>query len=235
MIKRAVLTISLLTAATAPATLIVVPVDITTGTGSTATQSTTHPAGPANNGINGNLGDFTHTNPPEVGLAPGWWEVNLSTDRTFTNMRLYNRSSCCGNRFRDLTVEVRDASNNTLFSQSGINPGDVLNSPAFIDLATGSLTGARYIRVTRVPIVGQESTHDGATLSIGELIVSNQVNVLLPSGTDLTHANIGTMTVSQTSQLGGYSPANAINGVTTDFTHTANTDPTPPGRWISVR
>ncbi len=219
-------TISLLaTAAAVQATIVAVPVNITTATGSSATQSTSHPAGPANNGIDGNLGNFTHTNPPEPGLTPGWWEVDLATDRSFSNMRIYNRGDgCCPGRLRDLSVEVRDASNNILFSQTGINPGNALNNPSFIDLALGALSSARYVRVTRTPIPGQESTHDGATLSIGELIVTNQSNVLLPAGSNLTHSNIFAMAVSQSSTLGGFSAASAINGSTGDFTHTAGTD-----------
>jgi len=211
----------------ARATIISLPVDITTVTGATATQSTSHPAGPANNGINGNLGDFTHTNPPEAGLAPGWWEVDLASDRAFSTMRIYNRTSCCGGRLRDIDVEVRDASNAVIFSQSGLNAGGLLGSPAFLDVATGPLSTARYIRVTRIPIPGQEATHDGATLSIGELIVTNVANVLLPAGSNLTHSGIMAMAVSQSSQLGGFSAASAVNGIASDFTHTLSTDSNP--------
>jgi hypothetical protein len=220
-------TISLLvTAAAVQATIVAVPVNITTATGSSATQSTSHPAGPANNGIDGNLGNFTHTNPPEPGLAPGWWEVDLATDRSFSNMRIYNRGDgCCPGRLSDLSVEVRDASNNILFSLGGINAGNALNNPSFIDLALGgALNAARYVRVTRTPIPGQESTHDGATLSIGELIVTNQSDVLLPAGTNLTHSNILGMAVSQSSTLGGFTAGSAVNGSTGDFTHTVGTD-----------
>jgi hypothetical protein len=215
----------------AAATMVSIPVNITTGTGSSATQSTTHPAGPANNGIDGNLGNFTHTNPPEAGLANGWWEVNLSTDRTFNTLRIANRGDgCCQYRLQDLTVIVRDASNNVHFSQSGINAGNLLNGPSFIDVNLGStLTNARFVRIERTPIPGQETTHDGATLSIGELLASNASNVLLPSATDLTHANIIAMSVSQSSLYQGTSfPAqNAVDSITNNggnFTHTDTTD-----------
>jgi hypothetical protein len=209
------------------ATLIYVPVNITTGTGSSATQSSTlAPQYSANAAIDGNTGNFTHTNPPEAGN--GWWQVNLGTDRTFSTVRLYNRGDgCCPQRFRDLSVQVLDASNTPLFTQTGINPGNSLGSPSFIDVPLGSsLTNARYIRVERTPY-GAATTHDEATLSIGEVVVANVPNVLLPANTDLTHASILNMQVSQSSQLGGFAAGSAVNGNMGDFTHTSSSDTNP--------
>lgn len=215
------------------ATIVILPVDITTGSGATAAQSSPLSGTPPGNGfaenaINGNLADFTHTSPPEDPFGSNaWWQANLGTDRAFSNMRIYNRSNCCQGRFRDLTVSILDASSNVLFSQAGVNAGNVLNGPAFIDFTTGALSTARFIRVERTPIPGQEASHDGAVLSIGEVLVFNQIDSFLTSGTDLTHANIAAMTVSQSSTLGGFSAASAINGATNDFTHTLGTDTNP--------
>jgi MYXO-CTERM domain-containing protein len=210
------------------ATIVILPVDITTSTGATASQSSTLSGAYApTNGINGSTTDFTHTNPPEMPPGNAWWQADLATDRTFTKLRLYNRADCCQGRFRDLTVSILDASSNVLYSQAGVNAGNVLNGPAFIDFTTGALSTARFIRVERTPIPGQEASHDGAVLSIGEVLVFNQIDSFLTSGTDLTHANIAAMTVSQSSTLGGFSAASAINGATNDFTHTLGTDTNP--------
>ncbi|HWB04675.1 MAG TPA: discoidin domain-containing protein [Verrucomicrobiales bacterium] len=225
-----ILTFSFLSfASSAFATLISAPVNITTGTGSSATQSSTLGAQyAANNGIDGNTGNFTHTSPPEAGGANAWWQVDLGTDRTFSTIRLYNRADCCGPRLRDLTVTVMNASNGVLFTQSGINGGGALGGPAFIDVPLGSsLAGARFIKVERTPF--DPNTHDGATLSLAEVTVGNIFNTLLPSGSDLTHSGIANMSVSQSSLYQGSSfPAgNAVNGVTGnsgDFTHTDSND-----------
>lgn len=214
----------------ASATILNIPVNITTGTGSTATQGPTSGSPPgggfATNALNGNLGDFTHTEPS--GGVANWWLGDLTTDRSFSNMRIYNRGGgCCPERLRDLTVSVLDASNTVLYTTTGVNAGNALGGPAFLDFSVGPLTTARFIRVERTPIPGDENSHNGAVLSIGEILVFSRPDVMLTSGTDLTYASINAMTVSQSSTLGGFAAGSAVNGATNDFTHTIGTDPNP--------
>jgi hypothetical protein len=209
------------------ATILFLPVDIRTSTGSSATQSSTLAAQyAANMALDGNTGNFTHTNPPEAGN--GWWLANLATDRTFSTVRLHNRGDgCCPGRFRDLTLQILDASNTPIFTQTGINAGNSMGGPSFIDVPLGSsLTNARYIRVERTPY-GAATTHDEATLSIGEVLVTHLPDVLLPANTDLSHASIAAMQVSQSSQLGGFAAGSAVNGNMGDFTHTLSSDANP--------
>ena len=210
------------------ATNVILPVDITTGTGSSATQSSTLNASwVANNAIDGNLTSSTHTSPPPGG-ANEWWEVNLGTDRNFNIVRLYNRGDgCCPQRLRDLTVVVKDSSGTTISTVTGINAGNSLGGPAFIDVNLGALSSAaRFLRGERTPYDATGS-HDAAVLSMGEVRVFNFTNALLPVNTNLTHANIQALSVSQSSTLGSFSAANGINGIAGDFTHTLSSDANP--------
>jgi len=201
-------------------------VDITTATGSTATQSSTHPAGPPESGIDGNLGNFTHTNPPESPPGNAWWEVNLGTDRTFQRVRLYNRGDgCCQYRLQDISMTVKDSMGAVLYTVTGINPGNALGGPAFINVdLPAEVTTARFIRVERTPLPGLEGEHDGATLSLGEVQV--YADAPLPPWSNLTYSVPG-MTVSQSTTLGGYVAGLAVNGSAGDFTHTDGSDANP--------
>ncbi len=212
----------------ASATLVGINIDITTGTGSSASQSSTLSASyTANNAIDGNTGNFTHTNPPEAGFANAWWEANLSTDRSFNVVRIMNRSDCCQQRLQNLSLFIKDSSGTVISSVTNINPNNSLGSPAFIDVSLGSPLSARFIRVERTPTVGQEDTHDGAALSLGEIRAINVTDTILPSGSDLTHSNLWNMSVSQSTTLGGFSAGSAVNGLTNDFTHTQSSDTNP--------
>jgi len=203
-------------------------VDITTGTGSTATQSSTLGAGwEADRAIDGALNNSTHTSPPPGG-ANEWWEANLSTDRAFNVVRLYNRGDgCCPERLRDLTVIVKNAGGTVIGTITGVNASNSLGGPAFIDVNLGSLiTNARFLRVERTPFDATGS-HAAAVLSLGEVRVFSLSNQMLPLNTNLTHANIQAMAVSQTSTLGGFSASNGVNGLAGDFTHTLSSDANP--------
>lgn len=201
-------------------------VDITTATGSTATQSSTHPAGPPDSAIDGSLGNFTHTNPPESPAGNAWWEADLGSDRTIQRVRLYNRGDgCCQYRLRDISVTVKDSTGAVLYTVTGINPGNALGGPAFINVdLPAEVTTARFIRVERTPQPGLEGDHDGATLSLGE--VKAYVVAPLPPWSDLTYS-VPEMTVSQSTTLGGYAASLAVNGSAGDFTHTDGSDANP--------
>lgn len=216
------------TAPTLRATNIIVTTDITTGTGSTASQSSTLGAGwEAFRAIDGALNNSTHT-VASPGGATQWWEVNLSTDRSLNVVRLYNRGDgCCPQRLRDLTVIVKDAGGSVIQTITGVNAGNSLGGPAFIDVNLGSvLSNARFIRVERTPSDALGSD-DSTVLALGEVRIFSLTNQLLPLNTNLTHSNIQAMSVSQSSTLGPYSAANGVNGIAGDFTHTLNTDANP--------
>src|SRR5215212_3636066 len=69
----------------------------------TAVQSTTSGGFTANLGINNNLADFTHTLGADTAA---FWQVTLTNEMAIHNVVLHNRTSCCGSRLRDITIEI---------------------------------------------------------------------------------------------------------------------------------
>jgi hypothetical protein len=93
----------------------------------TATASTTAYGGVAQNAINGNIGDFTHTaaNDPNR-----WWEVDLGEDLILKQINIYNRASCCGERLNAAVLKVLDADRNEIYVS---------------DPVVGAVTGGKYV------------------------------------------------------------------------------------------
>ena len=217
----------------ASATLVFVPIDITSGTGSSATQSTPTTGTPPGSGfadraINGNLGDFTHTNPgdPSPNLT-----VDLGRDETFNRVIVHNRDDCCGDRLSDITLSLSDSGANNIYTSTVANPGNSLGSPAFLTFDLPSSLTARSINVARAGGTGAAP----GVLSIGEIQVGALSDVSLPLGTNLTAANIVAMTTAQTptsaSPPGGGFAGNAVDGNLGNFTHT-NANLTVNHTWL---
>lgn len=217
----------------ASATLVFLPIDISSGSGSSATQSTpttgTPPGGGfADRAINGNLGDFTHTNPgdPSPNLT-----VDLGRDETFNRVIVHNRDGCCGERLSDITVSLSDSGANNIYTSAVTNPGNTLGSPAFLTFDLPSSLTARSINVARAGGTGSAP----GVLSIGEIQVGALSDVSLPLGTNLTAANIVAMTTAQSptsaSPPGGGFAGNAVDGNPGNFTHT-NANLTVNHTWL---
>ena len=86
------------------ATLVVVPVDLSSAT---ATQSSEYNGGqfPANLAIDGNLGNFTHTDVE----SNATWTLSLPAKTSFDIIRIWNRGDgCCQGRLQDITVTAFD-------------------------------------------------------------------------------------------------------------------------------
>jgi len=205
------------------ATTVALPVDLS---GSTATQSSTYdPAFSADRGIDGNLGNFTHTQIPE---AQPFWVLDLPATTSFNLIRVWNRGDgCCQERLQDITVEVfSDLAQGTEVYDSGLlNPGNALNGPRRLGVLPSGGVSGRVVKVSRTAF--DPNTHDGSVLSLGEVQLFNFSEQTLPLGTDLTRANILNMTVAQSSTLAGYTADLAVNGNNGDFTHTNVSDTTP--------
>jgi hypothetical protein len=155
--------------------------------GSITTQSTTNGAFTANLAIDGNLGNFTHT----VGTDDAaTWQVELPADFEIGLVTLYNRTSCCGSRLRDIIVEILDAAGDVVFESPLLNPENELgafpNGPASlrVDLQfgeSGVVTG-RTIRVRRTadPDLsgsgGQGGADESNVLSLGEVEVLGPID-----------------------------------------------------------
>ncbi len=208
---------------------------INTATTGTATQSSEYPGFPANLAIDGQNGNFTHTD----GATASWWQLAWTADRTIHKIVIYNRADCCQGRLRDITVDILAADLTTVVWTSGLlNAENALTSPAAItvDVLAGNggapVTG-RAVKIRRTADTDWSgagavpgNAHDAYTLSLAE------VTVLIPDPNGTNPAPVlqnlaPAGTASQTSTLGGYSAALAIDGSTGNFTHTLNTDLTP--------
>ena len=99
----------------------------------TATQSSTlGPQYPASNAIDGNTGNFQHTN---NGVGQ-WWQVELAADTDLDKLTIWSRIGCCSNepdRTADIQVQIFGdvGLSNMLFDQRvlGIGISDVRDIP----------------------------------------------------------------------------------------------------------
>lgn len=154
--------------------------------GGTAVQSTVNGSFTANLGINNNFGDFTHT----LGSDPApFWQLTLSNQMPIFSVVLYNRTSCCGSRLRDITLEILSTNQSGLvtnYTSPLLNPENAgftyPNGPANLSNNLVALTGGpvfgQIIRVRRTPdpdlsgTGGQGNTDEAAVLSLGEVAVN---------------------------------------------------------------
>jgi hypothetical protein len=152
----------------------------------TAAQSTTLGSFTPNLGINNNLGDFTHT---LGGDTDPFWQVTLTNEIAIYSIVLHNRTSCCGSRLRDITIEILSTTVGgavTNWTSSLLNPENsgfaYPNGPASISNNLVTLTGGpvpgRIVRVRRTPdpdlsgTGGQGNTDEPAVLSLGEVVIN---------------------------------------------------------------
>ncbi len=127
--------------------------------------------------VNGSTSDFTHTSSGQN--LPGTWEVNLGTNYGLERIVIFNRTSCCGSRLRDITVFVLDANGAATYTSALLNPENILNSPTSLSLnltqLTGGLVFGSRVRITRTPdpdLSGGAGNADEAdVLSIAEVQV----------------------------------------------------------------
>ena len=149
-------------------------------------QSTVNGAYTANLAINGNLADFTHTLGTDT--SP-FWQVTLTNQTAIYSVILFNRTSCCGSRLRDITIEILSTNATgevTNFRSVLLNPENAGYTypagPAAITNDLVALTGGpvlgQIIRVRRTPdgdlsgSGGQGNTDEAAVLSLGEVVVN---------------------------------------------------------------
>lgn len=204
--------------------------------GGTALQSTTFGANSANLAINGSVGDFTQT--LNTDNAP-FWQVTLAREAAVHRVVLRNRTSCCGSRLRDITVELlakTPSGDVTNYASALLNPENTgftyPNGPAFLELNLITLTGgavpAHVVRVSRTPdpdlsgTGGQGTADEPSVLSLAEVEV-----IGVPLGAaevNLARTGSPLPTAAQSSTNGTFLASLALNGNLSDFTHTLGAD-----------
>lgn len=140
-----------------------------------AIQSSDLPGYSGSAAVNGSTTDFTHTD--SNGDSNPWLEVDLQSESLIETIVVHNRDDgCCTDRFYNISVEIRDVSNQVIHTTTVFNPipfgGNPTNPGDFVEYDLtgepgGGVTG-RYIRVRKVAI-GQGASEE--VLSVGELQV----------------------------------------------------------------
>ena len=143
-----------------------------------ASQSSTLTGFPAANAIDGNLGNFTHTESTDT--SP-WWQIDLGVDQPIFQIVLHNRDNAGPERLRDITVQILDQADNVLFTSTLLNEGNILGSPETITVdLSGNPVNGRKVRVSRTPDPNGAGDDDSNVLSLGEV----QVFANVPAASD---------------------------------------------------
>jgi hypothetical protein len=198
-------------------------------------QSTTFASFSANLAANNNLADHTQT--LNTDNAP-FWQVTLASEAAVHRIVLRNRTSCCGSRLRDITVEVLGPNGLTNFASALLNPENTgFTYPAGPASLTVDLVGltdnpvfGRVVRVHRAPdpdlsgTGGQGTVDEAAVLSLGEVEVIGVPALTASPEVNLARTGSPAPVAAQSSTSGGFVANLAIDGNTGNFTHTVGTD-----------
>jgi hypothetical protein len=151
----------------------------------TASQSTTSSSYPANLALNGSTNDFTHTATAD---ASPFWQVTFTNEFFISRVVLYNRSTCCQSRLRDIRVLVLSTNASgivTNWQSPLLNPENAgytfPGGPMTITVDVAALNGqpalGRMVRVIRIPdpdlsgTGGQGNADEPNVLSLAEVVV----------------------------------------------------------------
>jgi hypothetical protein len=205
----------------------------------TASQSTLGFSLPASNAIDGSLSSISHTDTDD--LTPSW-RVDLDADFAIENINVFNRESCCQERFYNLTVEVLDASDTPVFTSplfnpwDGVTPADPVdllpfpNDPIQINLTGmpgGGVTG-RAVRVSKGAVAGSE------WLSLAEVEVFAEGELPpLPPELD-PNVNVALSKPTSGDVAFGFPTSNGNDGDVATFTHADNANAPPDNPFWMV-
>ncbi|MBN1421603.1 MAG: discoidin domain-containing protein [Planctomycetes bacterium] len=149
----------------------------------TAWQSSDYSSAyPASMAIDGNYGNFTHTAGVDDAAT---WEVNLGEMTDISEIILYNRTSCCGSRLRDITVSVLDDAAGLVYESKLLNPENTgytyPNGPATLSVnlveELGAAVQGQIVRIARTPDPdlsgsgGEGDANEANALSMGEVAI----------------------------------------------------------------
>jgi hypothetical protein len=211
------------------------PVPSNLAPGGVALQSTTFGNFSANLAANNNLADHTQT--LNTDNAP-FWQVTLARETAVHRIVLRNRTSCCGSRLRDITVEVLGPNGLTNFASALLNPENTGSTypagPASLTVDLVGLTGnpvfGSIVRVHRAPdpdlsgTGGQGTVDEAAVLSLGEVEVIGVPALTASPEVNLARTGSPAPVAAQSSTSGGFVANLAIDGNTGNFTHTIGAD-----------
>jgi hypothetical protein len=134
--------------------------------GATATQSSVAEEGEAARAVDGNKeGDFTSGNSVTHTATEQdpWWSVDLGAVKDIGEIRIHNRSDCCGARLSGAVVEIRDTDDVPVWISTIAAAED--GSVHTFRMPQKTLHKGRYVRVT---LEGMDHTLSLAEVQIRE-------------------------------------------------------------------
>jgi len=146
----------------------------------TANQSSTGSGGVASRAIDGNTdptfnnGSVSHTDPAVTGEV--WWEVNLNGSSLISEVWLYNRGDCCGDRLSNFRLSVFSGSVETYGENFYVGSGNVPQGGAFAKTFTQPVEGDRV----RISLINGTNNAGNSILALTEVQVFGQ------AGADVT-------------------------------------------------
>ncbi len=129
---------------------------------------------------NGNRGDFTHTINTDDNAT---WQIDLAQPTTIERINVYNRTSCCGSRLRDITVSVLDADASIVWESVLLNPENELGEfplgpdRLVVDLRGGAAVTGQIVRIHRTPDPDFSGGGDGSNLDEGVILSLGEVEI----------------------------------------------------------
>ncbi|MEM7263244.1 MAG: discoidin domain-containing protein, partial [Planctomycetota bacterium] len=137
--------------------------------------------------VDGNPGNFTHTLAGNNGAGPAMWEVDLVEIQEIQTIDIFNRTSCCGSRLRDIIVSIHDVSAQIDPEEEPIWQSELLNpeneggafplGPGSLQVVLDPPVEGQFVRITRIPdddnsgTGGQGNADEATVLSLGEVEV----------------------------------------------------------------
>lgn len=193
--------------------------------GKPASQSTTYQAGTeAAKAVDGDVFSITHTQHE----SQAWWQVDLGASSQIEQIKVWNRTDCCGERLSNFYVLVSDQPITSL-GQAGVWNNYVAGQAGWPSTIPVGRTG-RYVRI---------QLSGSNWLSLAEVEV---LGTPAPGGdpNNVALASSGATAVASSTYSGGYGPHHAIDGRRSGHQWSVNggwNDATPGSwpDWLEVR
>ena len=186
-------------------------------------QSSEYGGYPADNAVDGDTGNFTHT----ANVADSYWMADLGREVPVDRVEIVNRSSCCDKRLGGLVLRILDGNSTSVASAVLSNPG----LGGTWTYSPGASVRGRWIRVGLEN--GQTNGDGNYYVTLAEArVFSGGVNVLSPFSqpVSVTH-NLASFKPSCMLRLTDSVPAAGNANDDNYSTETKTTTRTVDGYW----
>ncbi len=139
------------------------------------------------NGVDGNTNNFFHSkSSPEK----AWWKVTLDRNYYIDSIAIYNRKSCCQNRFANFIVTLLNKKNDVLYTiekkkLSGMSEGFLLDSTVSVRSAKIELKNNGYLHLGEVELYTRVSGSE-ASITDGSISMNKDIGAVAVFTPDTT-------------------------------------------------